>query len=337
MEICKFGTLETGDEIFLYSLKNENATLSVTNYGARITSFSVFGLDIIMGHSTLADYLDDTSHQGSCIGRVANRIADAEFGMDGAIFMLPDNNNGACLHGGSGFDTKVWKSTEISEDAVTLSYYSPDGEDGFPSGLSVTVKYTLRGTDLLIEYSAIPDGKTPIALTNHSYFNLDGAGQTIYSHTVTIPASRYTEVDKRILPTGRRPNVEGTPYDLRYGRLMGEAINDDFPGYDNYFHLASDDDIEYCGKRLRLAAEVLSEALAMRVLTDKGGLQFYTGNFLKDGPDFFGKFPRIKHGALCLETGEEPGIVKEGRGFYDAGEEYTHTTVYSVRKRQDNP
>ena len=333
MQTKDFGSLSTGEKIFLYTVSGENASLSVTNYGARISSFKVFGRDIVMGHTTLDDYILDTSHQGSCIGRVANRIADAEFTMDGAIYMLPDNNNGACLHGGTGFDRRVFTMTELTQDSITLAYYSPDGEDGFPAGLSVKVKYTLKNTDLMIEYLAVPEGKTPIALTNHSYFNLDGAAKTIYGHTVKIPADRYTEVNDRILPTGNRPDVSGTPYDLRCGKKMGDAITSEFTGYDNYFHLSSEPDIDYCGKALRLAAEVEAQEFTMRVLTDKGGLQFYTGNFLSTGPAFFGYAPRIKHGAMCLETGEEPGIVKEGRGFFEAGEPYTHTTVYSVRKR----
>ena len=333
MNIDSFGTLDTGEEIFVYTVNSDNSSFSVINYGARITSFKVFGCDIVMGHNTLADYLADTSHQGSCIGRVANRIADAEFTMDGAIYMLPDNNNGACLHGGHGFDRRVWQKTDMTSNSITLAYYSPDGEDGFPSGLAITVKYTLLETDLMIEYSAMPEGKTPVALTNHSYFNLDGAGKTIYGHTVRIPADRYTEVDERILPTGRRPDVDGTPYDLRSGKKMGDVIGKNFGGYDNYFHLSTDTDTYYHGKTLRLAAEVIGQELTMTVLTDKGGLQFYTGNFLSTGPAFFGNAPRIKHGAMCLETGEEPGIVKEGEGFFEAGQEYTHTTVYSVRKR----
>lgn len=333
MNIKNFGSLPTGETAFVYSLSTEYASFSVTNYGARVTSFNVFGTDIVMGYDCLEDYLLDTSHQGSCIGRVANRIADAEFTMDGAIYMLPDNDDGACLHGGVGFDRRVFTMTDMTSDSLTLTYYSPDGEDGFPSGLAVTVKYTLKDTDLMIEYLAIPEGKTPIALTNHSYFNLDGAGKTIYGHTVKIPAERYTEVNERILPTGRRPAVSGTPYDLRCGKKMGDAIGDDFPGYDNYFHLSSAHDIDYYGKKLRLAAEVTGENLVMRVLTDKGGLQFYTGNFLGTGLAFRENVAQIKHGAMCLEAGEEPGIIKEGRGFYEAGEEYTHTTVYSVRKR----
>ncbi len=333
MNVKSFGALKTGEEIFIYSVSNEKASLSVTNYGARITSFRVFGREIVMGYETLADYLSDDSHQGSTIGRVANRIADAEFSMDGAIFMLPDNDNGACLHGGAGFDTRVWSKTDMTNESITLSYYSPDGEDSFPSGLAVTAKFTLRDTDLVIEYSAIPEGKTPISMTNHSYFNLDGAGRTIYGHTVSIPADRYTEVNEKILPTGRRPAVDKTPYDLRDGKRMGDAISRIFSGYDNYFHLSSEKNVNFFGKRLRLAALVTGETLTMTVFTDKDGLQFYTGNFLNTGPAFFGKFAQIKHGAMCLETGEEPGITKEGRGFYEACEEYTHTTVFSVRKR----
>ena len=116
--------------------------------------------------------------------------------MDGAVYMLPDNDNGNCLHGGCGFDYRVWTVESAKENSITLSYYSPDGEEGFPSGLAVAVTYTLEGATLMISYKAIPDGKTPVALTNHAYFNLDGFGGTVKEQTIQIYADRYTAEER---------------------------------------------------------------------------------------------------------------------------------------------
>lgn len=328
-----FGALATGEAVHLYTLTNGSATLTVTSYGARVVSFVTYGRDIVGGFDTLEGYVADDSHQGSTIGRVANRIEDASFTMDGAIYMLPDNDGGSCLHGGDGFDTRVWETKDASDDSVTFCYYSEDGEDGFPSGLAVTAKYTLSGSDLLIEYSATPDGKTPIALTNHTYFNLDGIGGDIAEHTVKLFADRYTAVNSNLIPTGERPWVDGTVYDLRGGRKIGEVLENGFLGYDNYFHLTPREWLDYRGKMLSLAAEISAGELSMRVFTDRGGIQFYTGNFLGTGPAFKGGVSQVRHGAMCLEAGEEPNAVRRGEGFFEAGETYTHTTLYSVSKK----
>ena len=180
-----FGKLPTGEMIHLYELKSGTARACVINYGAALQSFQPFGdTDIVGGFDTLEGYLQDTSNQGVIVGRVANRIADARFDMDGQTYFLPDNDNGNCLHGGTGFQKKVWKEEQYCENSVTLSYASPDQEDGFPADLTVKVTYQLEGTALIIRYEGIPAGKTPIALTNHAYFNLEGFGNDIKNHFV---------------------------------------------------------------------------------------------------------------------------------------------------------
>ena len=328
-----FGKTKSGDTVEIITLVNDIAELKVMTRGATIVSFKTFGVDIVGGYDKIEDYEADTgSYQGATVGRVANRIGDASFTMDGAIYMVTDNDNGNCLHGGDGFSFKLWNIDELSEDSITLSYYSPDGEEGFPSGLHTKVKFTLKGAAVIIEYEATPDGKTPIALTNHSYFNLDGFGGVIDDHIATIWTDRYTKVNDKLIPTGERPLVEGTPYDFRCPKKIGEDFGKSVDGYDHNFMLCP----EICGnfkeKQIPLGASVTNGNLILNVYTDQPGIQFYTGNFLEGEPDFRNGVKRIKHGAFCLEAQTEPNCINHGIGFYDAGEIYRQITVYEVKK-----
>ena len=324
-----FGKLDTGATIHEYLLKNSDAEVSIITFGAIVRKFCVFGTDIVGGYDKIEDYLNDDSHQGGIIGRVANRIADAKFVMDGAEYNLPKNDGENCLHGGVGFDRRVWNVLEYTDTSILLSLKSGDMEEGFPAELDVTVRYTLECTSLKIEYSAKPYGKTPIALTNHSYFNLNGLGGTILDHTVEIFADRYTEVGDDLIPNGNRPEVTGSAFDLTKPIEIGKHVGTDFIGYDHNFILCP---TEY-ENGLGLAARVCGEDLKMSVYTDQPGVQFYIGNFLGGAPDFKGGIKRVLHGAFCLETQTEPNCINHGIGFYDEGEEYTHTTVYKIEKK----
>ena len=326
-----FGRTKNGEIVELITLKNSTAELKVMTRGATIVSFKPFGVNVIGGYDDLCSYEEDTgSYQGATVGRVANRIKDASFTMDGAIYMLTDNDNGNCLHGGDGFSFRIWNIEELTEDSVTFSYYSPDGEEGFPAGLMSKVKFTLIDTAIMIEYEATPDGKTPIALTNHSYFNLDGFGGVIDNHIATIWADWYTEVGDNLIPTGNRPRVNGTAFDFKTPKKIGEGFGKDIDGYDHNFVLCPDLYIKFKDFNLPLAAQVTNEKLVLNVYTDQPGVQFYTGNFLEGGPDFRGGVKKIKHGAFCLEAQTEPNCINQGVGFYKAGEVYRQTTVYEV-------
>jgi aldose 1-epimerase len=219
--------------------------------------------------------------------------------------------------------------------SITLEYNSYDGEEGFPSALNVKVTYVLEGADLYIMYTATPDGKTPIALTNHAYFNLDGFGGTIEDHTAVIYADKYTEVNENLIPNGIRPNVVGTVFDFTTPHTIGERCGKDFLGYDHNFILSPSVFEEKFGKKLGLAADVKGKKLGMKVYTDQPGVQFYIGNFLGSDPDpaFRGDIKKIRHGAFCLETQTEPNCVNHGEGFYEAGETYFHNTVYKVEQK----
>ena len=326
-----FGYTKSGEKIEIVSLNNEVAELKVMTRGATIVSFKPYGVDVIGGYDRIEDYETDAgSYQGATVGRVANRIEGAQFTLDGAIYMLTSNDGENTLHGGIGFNYKNWKIEELDDESVTMSYYSADGEEGFPSGLSVKVKFTLSGSAVIIKYEAIPDGKTPIALTNHSYFNLDGFGGLIDDHVATIYADRYTAVGNSLIPTGERPYVEGGAYDFRSPKKIGKEFGVSVDGYDHNFIICP----ELCPHSeafdLPLIASVTNHKLVLNVYTDQPGVQFYTGNFLIGGPDFRGGAKKIKHGAFCLEAQTEPNCINHGIGFYDAGEVYRQTTVYEV-------
>ena len=328
-----FGYTKSGEAVEIVTLSNEVCELKIMTRGATIVSFKPFGVDVIGGYDDLGSYEADTgSYQGATVGRVANRVGGASFTMDGAIYMITDNDNGNCLHGGDGFSFKLWSIDDLSEDSVTMSYFSPDGEEGFPAGLFTKVTFTLRESAVIINYHATPDGRTPIALTNHSYFNLDGFGGLIDDHLMMINADSYTEVGDDLIPTGERPYVKGSAFDFRSAKKIGEEFGKSVDGYDHNFIICP----KICDYNevfdLPLVASATNGKLQLNVYTDQPGVQFYSGNFLGGEPDFRGGVKRIKHGAFCLETQTEPNCINHGIGFYDVGEIYEQTTVYEVLK-----
>lgn len=326
-----FGTLPSGECVHIYTLENDVATLKVLDRGGVIQSFTVFGVDVVGGFDTIEGYLADTSHQGALIGRVANRIGGARFEMNGKVYNLPKNDGENCLHGGVGFDYKMWTVVSCTDSEIVLKYTSDDMEEGFPSVLHTTVKYALDGTNLMIDYTATPEGDTPIALTNHAYFNLNGFGGTILSHKAVIYADKYTEVDDSLIPNGNRPCVVGTPFDFNTPHEIGERIGGEFIGYDHNLVLTPNADEKIYG--LPLIANIEGDKIAMKVYTDQVGVQFYIGNFLGDGPDFKGGIKQVRHGAFCLETQTEPNCINHGIGFYKIGDTYKHKTIYSFNKK----
>lgn len=327
-----FGTLENGGAVHKYTLKNEECELVLMDYGASIVSWRIGDTDVVGGFDTLSDYLRDTAHQGATIGRVANRIEGARFEMDGKTYLLPDNDGGNCLHGGDGFDHRLWSVTHFDEGSVRFEYLSADGEEGFPAALAVAVTYSLNGTELVIDYRATPTGKTPIALTNHSYFNLEGFGGDVMEHRVTIYAESYSAVNDKLIPTGEHPSVRGTALDFTAAHRIGERIGETKDGYDHNFLLAPTCFEVFSGKELGLAAVVCGEGLKMSVYTDQPAIQLYTGNFLGGEIPFKGGVKQVRHGALCLEAQTEPNCINHGVGFYEAGEEYIQTTVYRIER-----
>lgn len=326
MEIKKFGLLPDGTEIFQYVLKTAEAEVRILNFGGIITDFIYEGKNIVCGFDTLADYLTDTSYQGALIGRFANRIGGASFTLNGKTYHIGANEGKNSLHGGVlGFNRRVFDVQKADKNTLILTRTSPDGEEGYPGNLALKVTYSLDGSSLTIHYNATSDADTPISLTNHSYFNLAGIGTPVLDFDACINADRYTAVDDDLIPTGERPLVAGTEYDLRTPRKIGEKVG----GYDTNFVLnkiAED-------RSPTLAATVSSEDITLQIYTTQPCIQFYTGCVLEGTPDFRGGVKKALYTAFCLETQAEPDAPRHGGAILRAGEAYDHTTVYHVTKR----
>jgi aldose 1-epimerase len=277
---------------------------------------------------------------GPIVGRYANRIAHAKFSLDGKEYTLTKNDGDNTLHGGpNGFHNQLW-TAHIIPDGVELKYLSKDGEEGYPGNLSVTVKYTLKGNELNIDYSATTDKDTVLNLTNHSYFNLAGQGNgTILGDELKLNASRFTPVDSGLIPTGELKPVAGTPFDFTKPHTVGERINANdeqlrlgHNGYDHNFV------IDGGGKELKEAAEVYDPASGrvLTVLTTQPGVQFYTANFLDGSIKGKGGKAYPRNAALCLETQHFPDSPNQPdfpTTVLKPGSEFHSTTIYRFSAR----
>ena len=315
-----FGTMPGGDRIDLYTLTNGRGTcVAVTTYGARLVKFerNVNGapLDIVLGYETGEDYIADTACMGAIVGRHANRIAGGRIAIAGRPYQLELNTGSKKqnhIHGGSkGLHYHLWTAT-IVESGVELTTISPDGEGGYPGNLEVKVTYRLTDDDaLIISYRAVSDADTICNLTNHTYFNLDGAtAGSVLDQEAEIYADEFTWADAESLPDGRILSVFGTPMDFTTPHAIGERVDAAYDqlqfagGYDHNWVLRGDFAPEPYS-HLKKAARVTSKksGLALSCYTTQIGVQFYTGNFLgktpvigKDGKEF------RRRSGFCLET-----------------------------------
>jgi aldose 1-epimerase len=325
-----FGT--TADaEVYLYTLSNDHGyRVDIISYGGAITSLwtpdrnGAFG-DIVLGFGALEDYVSNPRYFGALIGRHANRIAQGRFTLDGVEYQLPRNNGANHLHGGfKGFDKRVWNATE-EENVLHLSYFSKDGEEGYPGSVKAFVDYRLDDNELRIEYRASTDRDTIVNLTNHSYFNLKGEG-TILKHELTLNADSFTPVSEDLIPTGEIKPVSDTPMDFRDGRTIGSQLGLTASGYDHNFVLNDWDGS--LKSAVRLYEPVSGRVL--EILTTQPGMQFYSGNFL-DG-SFIGKngVAYVKYAGLCLEPQHFPDAPNHPHfpsTVLRPGEEYRQSTV----------
>ena len=332
-----FGIFEN-EVVTQYTLTNPNGMqVSIINYGGTVTNIltpdkdKVMG-DVVLGFDSLAGYLQKGNPYFGClVGRYGNRINKGKFVLDNIAYQLPVNDHGNTLHGGvKGFDKVVWQATKLSGDSsLQLTYTSKDGEQGFPGNLKIKVVYTLTADNALqIAYTATTDKATPVNLTNHCYFNLSGGKQpTILDHMVTILADKYTAVDSLLIPTGKLPDVKGTPMDFTTGKSVEKDIASVKGGYDHNWVLIR------AGKGLELVANIYDAATGrnMEVLTTEPGLQFYTGNFLDSTLKGKNNWMYGKQAALCLETQHFPDGPNQPsfpNTILKPGEMYQHTTVY---------
>ncbi|MBR7116903.1 MAG: galactose mutarotase [Clostridia bacterium] len=325
-----FGFLPTGEEIFKFKLKSDTAEAEIISLGAAIARFRPFGRDIVCGFATLDEYLLNGSFHGATVGRVCNRTVGASFAMDGVKYELTKNNGEHCLHGGAdNFSKKAWDVLGYDDHSVRLGYTSPDGQSGFPGEVRVTAEYHLEGAALTVRYTAVPNKKTPIMITNHAYFHLGEFGTEVTDYTLRVYADEFSEVSDKRLPTGRHISVEGTPVDFRAPRRIGERMADSPIGYDHNFILSPTDFRESLGRRVGLAAVVEGEGLRLKAYTDQPGMQLYVPRIPVKTPMFNGR-EQISYGAFCLESQIEPNAPGVGLGFIDAGEKYVSTTVYEA-------
>ncbi|MBR5034157.1 MAG: galactose mutarotase [Bacteroidales bacterium] len=332
--------------VALYTLKN-NAGMEVciTNFGGRIVSIAVpdrkgVMRDVVLGFDRIADYFPENneSNFGAVIGRYGNRINQGRITIDGETYQLPQNNYGHCLHGGpEGWHYKVFAVVEADESHIKLALESPDRDAGFPGTVNASVTYTLLPNNSLdIAYEAVTDSPTVINMTNHSYFNLSGdpANHTILDDELMICASGFTPIDDTFMTSGEIAPVEGTPFDFREPKLIGERITEDNQqlanghGYDHNWVLDTEGDIT------REAAELYCPAtgIDMKIYTTEPGLQVYVGNFL-DGS------VRGKKGvayevrtAICMETQHYPDSPNKPQWpsvELRPGEVYTSHSIYA--------
>jgi aldose 1-epimerase len=312
-----FGKLPDGKTAEVYTLKNADLDVRITNYGARIVSLMTRDRDgkmgdVVLGYNSVEGYVGEgatKTYFGSIVGRYGNRIRGGKFSIDGHAYQIPVNNNGNALHGGpNGFSDKLWTSKQLP-DGVEMTLVSPDGDMGFPGTLTLHVRYTLVGSAVHINYSATTDKPTVTNITNHSYFNLSGDGSgTILNEVMMINADGYTPVDSGLIPVGGVQPVAGTPFDFRKPTVIGERIgeaNEQLKlggGYDHNWVLN--------GKNgeMKVAAKVVDpkSGRVLTVSTTQPGVQFYTGNSLTGA--FKGKAGVAygKNTGFCLETQHFP-------------------------------
>lgn len=323
MEIksTNFGFTKSGEEVTKYTLYNDNdCSVSILNYGGIINNIMVPDKDgnienVVLGFDTFKEYEEKSPFFGSLVGRVAGRISNASFEIDGTTYNLAANNNGNTLHGGlKGFDKVIWNVTGIvKKDSVSLylNYISEDGEEGFPGTLDVNVTYTFNNdNELEIYYSGKTDKKTIVNMTNHSYFNLSGNGRRdVLEQYLHINADKYGLVDTEIIPIGVA-DVNGTAFDFREMKLVGSDIKNDevqlknAGGYDHPFMLNDDGNIS-------AAMYDKKSGRYMEVVTDQKAVVFYACNQMEAGMKLASNMVTKKHIALCLETQYYPDAINQ--------------------------
>jgi aldose 1-epimerase len=339
-----FGKTKEGIAVDIYTLTNSKGVeAKIINYGAVVVSLKVPDrggnfVDVVLGYDTLDGYLNDTAYLGVILGRFGNRIAKGKFSLNGTEYTLVKNNGENHLHGGTkGFDKVVWRAKPVTNKNVAsleLNYLSRDGEEGYPGNLSVKVIYTLTDdNELKIDYLATTDKDTIINLSNHSYFNLAGAGSgDILSHQLQINASQFTPTDSGSIPTGELRNVKGTPFDFSAPTAIGARIEDADEqlkfgnGYDHNFVFNKN------ANELKLAAKVSEpkSGRGLEVYTTEPGMQFYAGNFLTNIKGKNGKIYGKRHG-FCLETQhfpDSPNRAEFPSVTLKPNQKYSQTTIY---------
>jgi aldose 1-epimerase len=340
MKKAAFGKTEQGERVDQYTLANGcGLTVKIITYGAILASVEAPDRhgkpgEVTLGFDSLAPYLAGHPYFGAVCGRVANRIAKGRFTLDGVKYQLATNNGSNHLHGGlKGFDKAVWHAEPLDQAiGVKLTHVSPDGDEGYPGNLSVTVVYSLTDdAELKIDYTATTDKATPINLTNHTYWNLaDGGKSDVLKHVLLLNADRYLPVDDNLIPTGELKKVRGTPMDFTVPAEIGSRLAQvpgEPKGYDHCFVLN-----QKTPGQLILAARVKDPASGrvMEVHTSEPAIQLYTGNFLDGATKSRGAI-YARHHAFCLEAEHYPDAINQSNfppALVKPGQTYRQTTIH---------
>ncbi|MBR2387537.1 MAG: galactose mutarotase [Clostridia bacterium] len=339
-----FGKLSDGRSVTEYTLENKNGVkVKLLDYGATVKEIHVPDrngnfADVVAGYDSLDSYVNADGYQGAVIGRVGNRICKGKFTLDGKDYSLFINNGPNHLHGGEfGFNSKVWDVDTVGEDepSIIFSYISPDGEEGYPGTLKVSVKYTLSSDNALsINYVASTDKKTIVNLTNHSYFNLGGYdSESIHSHELFLDAEYYLPTDDTLIPTGEIKSVKGTPFDFTTSKEIGRDIlsnNQDLifaRGYDHCFYFGESENIV---KRAELYDK--NSGRVMEMFTDQPAVHIYTGNYVNNEEyPFKGGVAQEEQTLVCLETEKMPDSINHDNFtnvILEPSEVYDYTTIF---------
>jgi aldose 1-epimerase len=337
----KFGS-HNGKEISLFTIKNKAGNvIRVTNFGAKLIWIEVPDRNgkmdnITFGYDTFEETLKGDMSFGSVVGRYANRIAGGKFKIDGIEYTTPLNNGPNTLHGGPlGWHSVAW-DTEILREGenpgVKFSYLSADMEQGFPGNVKIEVVYTwTANNEVVMDYTWTTDKKTIVNVTNHSYFNLHGAGNgNVLDHVLTLKASAFTPVDSVMIPTGEIRPVAGTPFDFTTPHAIGERIGESYEqlilgkGYDHNYVLDNKEEVDV------IVYEPVSGRM-LEVITDQPGMQLYTGNFLNGSQKGHGGKVFNFRSGMCLESGhfpDSPNKPEFPSTIAEPGKIYKSTTIY---------
>ena len=341
MKTRDFGMGKNGEAATLYTFENKNGmVMEVTDFGATLYALIVPDkdgnpCDVVLGYDDPQGYMGPSGTGfGATIGRNGNRIANASFTLNGKTYELDKNNNGNNLHSGLDFyHHRMWNVKETTENSITLSLHSPDGDQGYPGNFDVDVTYTLTDdNELKIDYNGTPDQDTIVNMTNHSYFNLNGhASGSILEQEVWVDADALTATDDKLIPTGEIVPVEGTPMDFRVKKPIGRDINEDYEalvfggGYDHNWCLNNNGEF---AKVIEMSSK--ESGITMEVYTDLPGVQIYSGNFLKEELGKDGIVYKHRQ-AICFETQGYPDSINHDNFpsvVCKAGEVYKTTTIY---------
>ncbi|KAI9086535.1 hypothetical protein K1719_031619 [Acacia pycnantha] len=324
-------------KIGTYVLKRGNFEVKFTNFGATILSFIVPDkngnlTDIVLGYDSIKDYKNDTTYFGTTVGRVANRIGGAQFTLDGKTYHLPANDGNNTLHGGpKGYSKVVWNVASHREEShITFTHISPDGDEGFPGKLEVSVTYAFFQTNkFIVMMQAKPiDKATPVNLAQHTYWNLRGHNSgDILSHTIQLFGSKITPVNDQLIPSGQFEEVKGTPYDFLEPKEIGSRLHDLPQGYDINYVLDKNESKHF--NRVAVVKDSVS-GRKMELWSNQPGVQFYSSNMLKNEKGKDGAIYH-KYAAIALETQGFPDSVNIPNfpsQIVKAGEIYKHFMVY---------